>query len=112
MDIMGIYLNPGKAEHAGKVWIGYTVERTEVLTALQAEVTKSLHSAGAEILTGTGSAYFPHFTLARFPEHFAAEHFPAFDIKEFLRSPLPDVSIPCLVKFGASDENGQFLRVF
>lgn len=106
VDIMGIYLNPGKAEHAGKVWIGYSVKRTSVLIDYQAEIVRALKSSETNILTATGNDYFPHFTLARLPENH-----PDFDITGYLKTLLINRPVQCTVRLGLSDENGQYLSV-
>ena len=101
----GIYITAGKADHKGKIWIGYITERMPQVIAIQAQIVDHLRSAVPTILNEKGDDYFPHFTLIR-----AGIFSGMFDQKLLLSPPLIENEIKCCIRLGLSDENGQFLN--
>ena len=81
--------------------IGHIIERSALLMALQASLIDHLRQTATEILTGKGDDYFPHVTLARI------NRLPTLASSFFLQAETP---LPCKLRLGLSDENGQFLK--
>lgn len=86
-------------------WVGLNVLRGRRLLHTQSEIVGSLGSQSIETLTADGDEYFPHFTLARILLGKVPLELLLTD-KQLLNR-----TIPCRLKLGLSDENGQFVRV-
>lgn len=86
-------------------WVGLNVLRGQKLLHTQSEIVGSLGSQSIETLTAVRDEYFPHFTLARILLGKVPLDLLLTD-KQLLNR-----TIPCRLKLGLSDENGQFVAV-
>lgn len=103
VSVSEIYIKPYLQTDA--YWIGFTVQRAEPLMKLQSKIVDQFLAKSVETLVGVGNDYFPHFTVARI---FAA----GSPLNQLLSDkPLLSRTIPCCLRLGLSDENGQFTRV-
>lgn len=59
-----LYIRPGTEIHENNYWVGFAIEKTEALNALQNSVYKQLAHVGIEGKT-LPQSYFPHLTWAR-----------------------------------------------
>jgi hypothetical protein len=84
-------------------WVGLNVLRGDNLLHTQSAIVGSLKSKSIETLVGVWDDYFPHFTLARILLGKVPLDF-LFSDKALLSR-----TIPCRLKLGLSDENGQFI---
>jgi 2'-5' RNA ligase len=87
------------------LWVGLNVLRGDNLLQTQSKIVGSLKSKSIETLVGVRDDYFPHFTLARI----LLGKVP-LDLLLSDRA-LLSRTIPCRLKLGLSDENGQFIAV-
>lgn len=105
VNLVGAYLHGGQDEHTGRYWIGYTVVRDGILMRFQETVVDVLSIGGAEVISFMSDGYFPHFTVARLGDLPATINTGFYDNSLIMRD------IPCHTCLGASDENGQFLKM-
>lgn len=101
----GIYITDGTLQYSGKIWTGFIVNREKTLMDFQEKVVAAISQPDIEVLNTTRDGYFPHFTLALFTT------LPPSLPTGFYDHALINTPIPCRPCLGASDENGQFLRI-
>lgn len=86
-------------------WVGFNVLRGAQLIEEQSRIVRSLEGQSIETLTGSRDEYFPHFTVARILLGKVPIDLLLSD------KTLLGRTIPCRLKLGVSDENGQFVSI-